>query len=99
MGRSITAIAAAAAATVAATAAGAGFLRLGFIDLQGASAVFLAIERGHCGIGFGGVGHFDKAETLRAVGVPVDDDLGAIDGAKLGEERLEPLVGHVIAEV
>src|SRR5205823_352272 len=47
-----------------------------------------------------GVGpHLDEAEPLGAVRVPIDDDLGALHRAELGEQRLQLGLVDVVGQV
>src|SRR5262245_8422466 len=68
-------------AAAEATATGALFAGLGFVDGEGAAAVFLAVHRRDRGLGLGVAAHLDESEALGASGVAVVDDLRALDRA------------------
>ena len=54
---------------------------MGFVGADGATADFLAVQGGDGGLAFGGVRHFDEAESAAAVGIALHDDFGGADGA------------------
>jgi hypothetical protein len=54
-------------------------LRLGFVNLQGPAAEFLAIQGSHCLIRFCRIGHFNKSESARASGFPIGDNTHLFD--------------------
>ena len=61
------------------------FLGLGFIDSQGAAAMFLAVEGGDSRLSFAVAAHLDKAEALALAGVAIGDDLCAVHGPVRGK--------------
>src|SRR5687768_4722615 len=83
------AAAAAAVPAAAAAAARAVFTGLGLVDGEVAAHVVLAVEGGDGRLGLLVGGHLDEPEALGAAGVPVGDDLGALDGAVRGEQLLQ----------
>jgi hypothetical protein len=72
--------------TAATTATGALFFGSGFIDGQGTTVVFLAVEGRDGGLGLFLAGHFDKAKTLAAARIAIVDDLGRHHRAVCGEK-------------
>src|SRR4051794_28654465 len=110
-GRSITAAATAAVATAAATttavataaattaATAAIFPRLGFVHGQVPPVMVPIVEPldGRLGLGVGA--HLHEAEPLRAVRLAVDDDLGALHSAELGEQRFQVRLVDVVSQV
>jgi hypothetical protein len=75
------------------------FLGFGFIDGQGATTMFLAIESRDGGCSFSVATHFHETETLAPTGFPVRDDFGALDGAMRAKQFLQRRAIHVIAHV
>src|ERR1043166_9256635 len=74
----------------------AGF---GFIDLQGATTKFLAIELRNCWSGFFLAGHFDEGKASRASSVAVFHNTGRLNGASLAKQLLQLLTGSLASEV
>src|SRR5437867_4079940 len=56
-----------------------------FVDSEDTSADFFAIELRDCFLGSGVVGHLHKAETFRASGIAIRDDLNRVNLADLAE--------------
>src|SRR5262249_7350606 len=75
------------------------FARAGFVDGQGAAVVLLAVEGRDRGFRLGVTAHLDEPETLAPPGLPVGDDLGALDRAVLREELFQLRAIDLIAEV
>src|SRR5205807_1219326 len=93
-----TATAAAPAATVSAAPAPL-FPGLGLVDRQVPAPVVVPVEPLDGRLRLGVRAHLHEAESLRAVRVPVDDDLGALHRAELGEQRLQVGLVHVVGQV
>src|SRR5262249_8444481 len=55
--------------------------RVRLIDAQSPSSERRPLQPGNSRLGFCGVWHLDKAKTPRAAGVPILDDLDALDDA------------------
>src|SRR5205085_6286932 len=85
--------------SVAATAARTGFTGLGFVDGQVPTVVLTAVEPldGRLRLGVGA--HLHEPEPLGAVGVPIDDDLGALDRPEGREHRLQVGLVDVVGEI
>src|SRR5579885_3422524 len=84
-----------AATAAAATAAESAFTRrrgTGFIDGQGASFDFLAVELADRLLSFFFRRHFYKSETFAASREFVDDDLSGINRARFAEELTKAFV-------
>jgi hypothetical protein len=91
--------AATAIATAAATATGALFARTGFVDGQGATVKFFAIDLSN---GFGGLflgSHFDEREPTGLVGHLVQDEVAGGDIAGRFEEVQDVSLGGVERQV
>jgi hypothetical protein len=86
-------------ATTTAAPASAAFFGLGFIDGQGATAMFLTVQGSNRCFGFGIGAHFDKSKTLAAAGFPVRDDFRAGHTAVRAEKFLQRRAVHVIRHV
>jgi hypothetical protein len=78
------------AAATATSPAEVSFLhRPGFVDSEVTSADFFAIESGDGLIGSGVIRHLHEAETLRAPGIAIRDDLNGFNLADLAEHVTE----------
>jgi hypothetical protein len=86
-------------ATTTTAATAAVFLRLGFIDGQSATAMFLAVERRDGCLGFIVAAHFDESETLATAGVPIGDDLGALDSPVSGKQLFQRRAIDIVAQI
>jgi hypothetical protein len=87
-------------AAVAAPTAAATFLTgLGFVDRQVPAVVVMTVETldGRLRLGVGP--HLHESEPLRAVGVPIDDDLCALDRPEWREQRLKVGLIDVVSQV
>jgi len=73
---------------------GALFARPRFVDDEFAAVIFGAVQSFDGAAGLGCIGHFDKAEPLRAAAVTVGDEPGAADGAVSAEGIAELGFGH-----
>jgi len=82
----ITTIATTATAAATASVVGTG---LGLVDFKLAAVDFLAVQGGHRLLSLAAAGHFDEPKTSGLTGIPVGDDLGALDLTKLGEQVLK----------
>src|SRR5690606_6660628 len=102
----VTTAAAAISATVStaaesAASAAAAVTNLGFrfVDFQLASVDFFAVKFGNSFFTFIGGRHFDKAETARAAGVTVFDNVGRFDCSdrteKFGQVLIRCIKGKV----
>jgi hypothetical protein len=87
---------AAAAAGSAGTAIGFG---AGFVDIQGASAEFFAVQGCDGFLGFAGIGHFYKGKAARAPGVTVRDQADLIDFAVRFKQGTQFRFGGAVREV
>src|SRR6185503_15090403 len=96
---SIAAIATAAIVAKATSAAGAIFAWFGFIDLQGATTKFLAIELRNSRSRFFLAGHFDEGKASRASGVAVFHNTSRLNRAGLTKQLLELLTGGLESKV
>ena len=97
-GSTIAAIATA-AIVAKATSAAAIFTWFGFIDLQGATTDFLAIELLNRRSGFFLAGHFDEGKASRAPGVAGFHNAGRLNRAGLTKQLLQFLIGGLESEV
>jgi hypothetical protein len=97
----LVAFAATAAVPAAPTAAAAAalFAGPGFVDRQRAAIDFFLVQAGDRCLSLAIIRHFDKTEALAATGVPVHDNLGALNAAKFGEQRFQALVVSIVTEV
>ena len=75
------------------------FPRSSFVDGERSPVDFSTIQGVNGCLGLFGVCHLDKAEPSGAAGVPVRDDLGRIDLAKLLKHPLQIAVGRVKRQV
>ena len=86
-------------ATAAAAAATAILARLGFVDLQWASANFLAIELVNSSGAFFFGGHLDEAEASRATRFAIFDDARRFDRSCLSEQLLQILACSLESQI
>jgi len=93
------AAAAADAATTTTAATSAVFARAGFVDGQGAAAMFLAVQGSDRRLGFLIGPHFDEPEPLGSAGVTVVDDLGRDNRAVLAKQLLELRAIDLVAQI
>jgi hypothetical protein len=96
---SIAAVATAAIVAKATSAAAAILAGFGFIDFQGATTDFLAIEvlNRRCGLFL--AGHFHEGKASRASGVAVFHNTGRLNRAGLAKQLLQLLTGGLESEV
>jgi hypothetical protein len=86
-------------ASASASAARGIGLRLGFVNLQGPAAEFLAIQGSHCLIRFGRIGHFNKSESARASGFPIGDNAHLFDGPVRLKQSAKLRLGCAVRQV
>ena len=72
---------------------------LGFVDRQPPPVMLVVVESLDRRLSLGVRVHLHEAEPLRAVRIPVYDDLCALHGAVLGEHRLQVGLVDVVGEV
>ena len=94
-----TAAAVTAATTTATTATTTSFTRAGFVNGQGATGQFFAVQGSDGRLGFFRAGHFDEAEAARTTGVAVGCETGRRHGAISSKSRFELTFGRVEVEV
>src|ERR1039457_2795653 len=88
-----------AAAPAAATGKSTIRLRTGFIDVQRSAVELPAIQFRDSAIRFRVCGHFDKSEPSGLAGIPVGDDVDALDGAIRFKQRSNRSFGSPEVEV
>ena len=97
-----TATAAAATTAVAATtttATAAIFAGLGFVDGETPSIMIVVVKTFDRRLRLGFRVHLHEAEPLRAIRVPIDDDLRALHGPELREQAFKVGLVHAVGEV
>jgi len=70
-----------------------------FVDREVTSADFFAIESRDCLLGSGVIRHLHEAETLRAPGIAIRDDLNGFNLADLAEHVTEVSFGDLKREI
>ena len=90
---------AARAAKTAARAALFARLGLGFVDANGATVEFMAVQRVDRGLCLSGIGHRDEAKPLAATGHAIGYNANSGNFAVCRERRLETFVGGRVREV
>src|SRR5579871_3321384 len=85
--------------TVATATARPGFTGLGLVDGQVPAVVLTGVQAPDRRLGLIVGVHLHESEPLRAIGVPINDDLGALDRPERGEQRLQVALVDVVGEV
>ncbi len=93
------AIAATTAVTAATTAATAGWPRAGFVHVKCSTIKLCSVQAINGGLTFATIWHFYEAETTRASGLSVHDDVYCVNVAVLGETCFERFFRGVETEV
>ena len=65
------------------------FARTRFVHFQLVTVKFMAVERGHCGVGLSAIVHRDEAKAARFASEPVHHQMDFIDGSMLFEQILK----------
>jgi len=98
--RLVTAASSATETSASTTAAAATVLaRLGFVHLDVPAVALGAVQRGNSGLSLVIVAHLDKTKTLAPTGVPIHDNLGAVNSAVRAEKLLQRSVRYVVAKI
>lgn len=81
------------------TAAGAIFFGAGFVDIQRPAVHVTAVQSGNCVLSFCIVAHFHESEPSGSPGVPIRDDVYAVNCAELFEHSSNGAFSCVETEV